>query len=146
MRQRCLHTTQPAVEEREETEELIQLTHIIVDCSSFPYIDLMGVDALARAHAEYQAINITVFFACCKVAVRQMFENSHFYQHVPKSYMFVSLQDAVAQAQYEQEKNIRLHESLESVPNRFSVSSDVYFGSHPLLFFHYEINGNFSKC
>lgn len=49
-----------------------------------------------------------------------MFENSHFYEHVPKSYMFVSLQDAVAQAQYEQEKDIRF-KSVEPIPNRFMV-------------------------
>lgn len=66
VRQRCFHPLRRNVEEKEEAVEMVQLTHIVVDCSSFPYIDLMGVDALARAHAEYQAINITVFFACCK--------------------------------------------------------------------------------
>ncbi|VDK79264.1 unnamed protein product [Onchocerca ochengi] len=125
------HSIQPSkgdVEVNKEAEDLIQLTHIIVDCSSFPYIDLMGVDALARAHAEYKAINITVFFACCKVAVRQMFEYSHFYEHVPKSYMFVSLQDAVAQAQYEQQQDIRFGSSAEAVPSKImlpSINPDV---------------------
>lgn len=66
VRRHCFHPSKGSVEKNEEAEDLIQLTHIIVDCSSFPYIDLMGVDALARAHAEYKAINITVFFACCK--------------------------------------------------------------------------------
>ncbi|VBB31142.1 unnamed protein product, partial [Acanthocheilonema viteae] len=66
VRRHCIHPPKRTIERAEEAEDLIQLTHIIVDCSSFPYIDLMGVDALARAHAEYKAINITVFFACCK--------------------------------------------------------------------------------
>ncbi|KAM3715697.1 Prestin [Dirofilaria immitis] len=123
-----IHPSKRNVEINEEVEDLIQLTHIIVDCSSFPYIDLMGVDALARVHAEYKAINITVFFACCKgfhfyVAVRQMFENSHFYEHVPKSYMFVSLQDAVAQAQYEQQQDIRFGGSAEAIPSKIMLSS-----------------------
>ncbi|VDO25481.1 unnamed protein product [Onchocerca flexuosa] len=120
------HSIQPSkrdVEVNKEAEDLIQLTHIIVDCSSFPYIDLMGVDALARAHAEYKAINITVFFACCKVAVRQMFEYSNFYDHVPKSYMFVSLQDAVAQAQYEQQQDTRVGGSAEAVPSKIMLPS-----------------------
>ncbi|CAG9535020.1 unnamed protein product [Cercopithifilaria johnstoni] len=123
VRQHCIHSSKRNVERTEEAEDLIQLTHIIVDCSSFPYIDLMGVDALARTHAEYKAINITVFFACCKVAVRQMFENSHFYEHVPKSYMFVSLQDAVAQAQYEQQQNIRFGNSAEPIPSKIMLAS-----------------------
>ncbi|VDK70095.1 unnamed protein product [Litomosoides sigmodontis] len=123
VRRHCIHSSKRNVERVEEAEELIQLTHIIVDCSSFPYIDLMGVDALARAHAEYKAINITVFFACCKVAVRQMFENSHFYEHVPKSYMFVSLQDAVAQAQYEQQQDVRFGGSIEPVTSKIMLPS-----------------------
>uniref|UniRef100_A0A0R3RHU4 STAS domain-containing protein n=1 Tax=Elaeophora elaphi TaxID=1147741 RepID=A0A0R3RHU4_9BILA len=121
VRRHCIHPSKRSVERTEEAEDLIQLTHIIVDCSSFPYIDLMGVDALARAHAEYKSINITVFFACCKVAVRQMFENSHFYEHVPKSYMFVSLQDAVAQAQYEQQQHVRFVSDVETVPSKIMV-------------------------
>lgn len=66
VRRHCIHPSKNSIERNGEAEDLIQLTHIIIDCSSFPYIDLMGVDALARAHAEYKAINITVFFACCK--------------------------------------------------------------------------------
>ncbi|VDN52908.1 unnamed protein product [Dracunculus medinensis] len=93
-----LNTTEDAT----RNEGFVQLTHIIIDCSSFPYIDIMGIEALARAHAEYNAINITVFFACCKVAVRQMFEKTDFYNRVAKKYMFVSISDAVLQAQYEQ--------------------------------------------
>ncbi|VIO93412.1 Uncharacterized protein BM_BM9433 [Brugia malayi] len=123
VRRHCIHPSKRNIERNEESEDLIQLTHIIVDCSSFPYIDLMGVDALARAHADYKAINITVFFACCKVAVRQMFENSHFYEHVPKSYMFVSLQDAVAQAQYEQQQDIRFGGSVETIPSKIMLPS-----------------------
>lgn len=60
--QKSVNTTEDAT----RNEGFVQLTHIIIDCSSFPYIDIMGIEALARAHAEYNAINITVFFACCK--------------------------------------------------------------------------------
>lgn len=37
-----------------------------------------------------------------------MFEKSHFYEHVPKSDVFVTVQDAVAQAQFEQEEEARV--------------------------------------
>lgn len=66
VRRRCFRVPKTSEEDRETGEELVQLTHIVIDCSSFPYIDLMGVDVLARVHAEYKAINISVFFACCK--------------------------------------------------------------------------------
>lgn len=54
-----------------------------------------------------------------------MFENSHFYEHVPKSYMFVSLQDAVTQAQYEQQ-NIPVISSAETVPSKIMVCLTRY--------------------
>uniref|UniRef100_A0A1I7YNY3 STAS domain-containing protein n=1 Tax=Steinernema glaseri TaxID=37863 RepID=A0A1I7YNY3_9BILA len=90
-------------EEPHSDVDLVQLTHIIIDCSSFPYVDLMGIDALAQAHAEYTSINLTVFFCYCKVALRQLFETSDFYKRVPKSHVFVSIADAVTQAQNEQQ-------------------------------------------
>ncbi|KAK0412346.1 hypothetical protein QR680_006160 [Steinernema hermaphroditum] len=83
--------------------DLVQLTHIIIDCSSFPYVDLMGIDALSQAHAEYSAINLRVFYCSCKIALRQLFETSDFYKRVPKSNIFVSITDAVSQAQHEQQ-------------------------------------------
>ncbi|KAK6056863.1 STAS domain protein [Cooperia oncophora] len=43
-----------------------QLTHIIIDCSSIPYVDLMGKDALAQTYADYSTIDITVLMANCK--------------------------------------------------------------------------------
>ncbi|KHJ84744.1 STAS domain protein [Oesophagostomum dentatum] len=79
-----------------------QLTHIIIDCSSIPYIDLTGENALAQTYADYATIDITVLIANCKVALRQLFETSDFYQRVPKNRMFVSLNDAVSQALKEQ--------------------------------------------
>ncbi|ETN87069.1 STAS domain protein, partial [Necator americanus] len=85
------------------TEHVVtQLTHIIVDCSTIPYIDLMGKDAIAQTFADYATIDITVLIANCKVAVRQLFETSDFYQKVPKNRMFVSVNDAVTQALKEQ--------------------------------------------
>lgn len=63
-----------------------------------------------------------------------MFENSHFYEHVPKSYMFVSLQDAVAQAQYEQQQDIRFGGSVEPVPSKIMVCLlNTHFSTQCLL-------------
>lgn len=56
----------PSREKSKEPEELKQLTHIVIDCSSIPYVDLMGKDALAQCYLDYKAIDITVLFAHCK--------------------------------------------------------------------------------
>uniref|UniRef100_A0AC35FDH2 STAS domain-containing protein n=1 Tax=Panagrolaimus sp. PS1159 TaxID=55785 RepID=A0AC35FDH2_9BILA len=92
-------TTNPAQSDTSTNENNIHITHIIIDCSSFPYIDLMGLDALGQVHSEFAALSIQVYFACCKVSVRQSFEQTDFYKKVPKTHLFVSVWDAVNQAQ-----------------------------------------------
>ncbi|RCN38177.1 STAS domain protein [Ancylostoma caninum] len=111
----------PVVEDPAE-HVVTQLTHIIIDCSTIPYIDLMGKDAIAQTFADYATIDITVLIANCKVAVRQLFETSDFYQKVPKNRMFVSVNDAVTQA---------LKEQRERVPERKQI--DHTDGPHHLV-------------
>ncbi|VDM57491.1 unnamed protein product [Angiostrongylus costaricensis] len=91
-----------SVKEDQAEHVVTQLTHIIIDCSTIPYVDLMGKDALAQTYADYSTIDITVLMANCKAAVRQLFETTDFYQKVPKNRMFVNINDAVNQALKEQ--------------------------------------------
>lgn len=59
--------TKPLLEDATtHDDDYIQLTHLVIDCSSFPYIDLMGMDALSLAYSEYQEIGIHVYLAHCK--------------------------------------------------------------------------------
>uniref|UniRef100_A0A158P6H0 STAS domain-containing protein n=1 Tax=Angiostrongylus cantonensis TaxID=6313 RepID=A0A158P6H0_ANGCA len=91
-----------SVKEDQAEHVITQLTHIIIDCSTIPYVDLMGKDALAQTYSDYSTIDITVLMANCKAAVRQLFETTDFYQKVPKNRMFVNVNDAVIQALKEQ--------------------------------------------
>lgn len=50
-----------------------------------------------------------------------MFEYSSFYEHVPKTFMFVSLADAVSRAQYEQELQVR--PPIEEMFNQDAIDS-----------------------
>nr|CDJ83608.1 Sulphate transporter antisigma-factor antagonist STAS domain containing protein [Haemonchus contortus] len=108
------------------TEHVVtQLTHIIIDCSSIPYVDLMGKDALAQTFADYSTIDITVLMANCKVAVRQLFETTDFYQKVPKNRMFVNVNDAVIQALKEQRERFPEHNiKMDISEARAQVSKD----------------------
>ncbi|GMT15178.1 hypothetical protein PFISCL1PPCAC_6475, partial [Pristionchus fissidentatus] len=86
----------------EDEPETMQLTHVIIDCSAIPYVDLMGKDAMVQASEEFEKVDITVFFSHCKVGVRQFLENTDFHKKVPKSRLFVKISDAVDQAMKEQ--------------------------------------------
>uniref|UniRef100_A0A0K0F0M2 Anion transporter SULP-6 (projected from Caenorhabditis elegans ortholog sulp-6) n=1 Tax=Strongyloides venezuelensis TaxID=75913 RepID=A0A0K0F0M2_STRVS len=79
----------------------VVITHLVIDCSSFPYVDIMGKDVLIQAYNEFKVVGIKVFYAGAKAAVRQSFERTDFYSHVPKTNLYVSIADAVAQAQNE---------------------------------------------
>ncbi|CAD5231935.1 unnamed protein product [Bursaphelenchus xylophilus] len=94
--------TKPEGKKREE--EYIHLSHFIIDCSSFPYIDLMGLEVLEQAYSDLSNMGIRVFFCNCKVAVRQFFEQNEFYKRVPKSNMYCSLIPAIIQAEIEREQ------------------------------------------
>ncbi|CAD6184361.1 unnamed protein product [Caenorhabditis auriculariae] len=91
-----------AMPEDGEEHEITEITHIIVDCSSIPFVDLMGKDALMQTYLEYQAIDIAVLFANTKEKVRQMLEATDFFTKVPDNRVFVSISDAVNQAHWEQ--------------------------------------------
>ncbi|KAE9417880.1 hypothetical protein Angca_002603, partial [Angiostrongylus cantonensis] len=97
-----MHASCDSVKEDQAEHVVTQLTHIIIDCSTIPYVDLMGKDALAQTYSDYSTIDITVLMANCKAAVRQLFETTDFYQKVPKNRMFVNVNDAVIQALKEQ--------------------------------------------
>eukprot|EP00081_Caenorhabditis_elegans_P012399 NP_491138.2 SULfate Permease family [Caenorhabditis elegans] len=79
-----------------------RLTHIIIDCSTIIYVDLMGQGALKDVYNDYKTIGISVLFANTNEHVRQNFETSQFFEEVPRGRMFVSVSDAVDQAELEQ--------------------------------------------
>ncbi|CEF61847.1 FI18412p1 [Strongyloides ratti] len=83
------------------------------DINAFPYVDIMGKDILIQAYNEFKVVGIKVFYAGAKVSVRQSFENTNFYDYVPKFNLYVSIADAVAQAQ--NERNLLIH------PNKLRI-------------------------
>lgn len=58
----------------------------------------MAVDTLAFVYEAYKELGITVYYASCKVAMRQMLDRCQFYKRVPKDCIFISVHDAVQEA------------------------------------------------
>uniref|UniRef100_A0A5S6Q8L3 STAS domain-containing protein n=1 Tax=Trichuris muris TaxID=70415 RepID=A0A5S6Q8L3_TRIMR len=54
---------------------------VIIDCSSFSCIDVMGAEAMKELFLDYQRIHVDVAFASCKVSVRQLLERAGVFQH-----------------------------------------------------------------
>ncbi|EYC23811.1 hypothetical protein Y032_0015g2841 [Ancylostoma ceylanicum] len=84
----------------------------------------MGKDAIAQTFADYATIDITVLIANCKVAVRQLFETTDFYQKVPKNRMFVSVNDAVTQALKEQRERVPERKQIDHTGGQRHIAKD----------------------
>ncbi|KRZ90488.1 Prestin [Trichinella sp. T8] len=102
----------------------IELHHIVIDCSGFSYVDLMGVNVMKQVYNEMHELGITVFFANCNPSVRRILFKANFFDVVPKEYVFVTLHDAVLAAL----KLDRIHSSrslveMERLVNAITESS-----------------------
>uniref|UniRef100_A0A914VCT8 STAS domain-containing protein n=1 Tax=Plectus sambesii TaxID=2011161 RepID=A0A914VCT8_9BILA len=67
---------------------------LIIDCSSFAYLDAMGVDALKESFTDLKKQGINVYFANVLDDVRDMLKNIGFYQHVSATNFFPSIKSA----------------------------------------------------
>ncbi|PAV86749.1 hypothetical protein WR25_17115 [Diploscapter pachys] len=95
--------------------EVTQVTHLVLDFSTIPFIDSMGLDAVASIYEDYRSIDIEVMLAQAKISVRQLFEATNFTARMPKNRMFVNLNDAVTQAVREQQAAYNKYISMENV-------------------------------
>ncbi|KAK6050429.1 STAS domain protein [Cooperia oncophora] len=78
-----------------------QKKYLIIDCSGFAYVDIMGVNILKEIHEDLRKKNICVSFAAAKAPVRELFEASGLYAAVAKSNFYPTIYDAIAYAQME---------------------------------------------
>ncbi|KAL6740476.1 hypothetical protein Aduo_013827 [Ancylostoma duodenale] len=73
---------------------------LIVDCSGFVYVDMMGVNCLKEIYEELIIRGIRVFFAAPKAPVRELFEAAGLYNSVKKSNFYPTVHDAMFFAQH----------------------------------------------
>ncbi|RDD46837.1 Prestin [Trichoplax sp. H2] len=71
---------------------------VIVDCSTFNYIDSVAVSTLSQIALEYKVEDIKFLLAGCKWHVRKMLENGGFVAKCGKNSLFVTLHDAAVYA------------------------------------------------
>ncbi|KFD52605.1 hypothetical protein M513_06452 [Trichuris suis] len=82
--------------------------HVVLDCSGFSYVDLMGVDVLKQVYCELKEHGVELFLSNCNATVRRMLEKARFYDVVPRQNIFITLHDAVLAAV----KMDRIHSSF----------------------------------
>ncbi|KAL3878617.1 hypothetical protein ACJMK2_030951 [Sinanodonta woodiana] len=85
--------------------DICPVHHIVIDFSSVPFIDSVGVKVLKQVFEEYSTIDIKVFLACIADDVWSILDTTKFLEKYSDN-IFTTLDDAVAVALLDEDNNI----------------------------------------
>lgn len=71
---------------------------VIVDASTFNFIDTQGVNTLLQLGVEFEKIGVKFYLAHCRYHIRKMLEKAGFIARIGTEHLFVSVHDAVIHA------------------------------------------------
>ncbi|XP_067040466.1 prestin-like isoform X3 [Acropora muricata] len=71
---------------------------VIVDASTFNFIDTQGVNTLLQLGVEFEKIGVKFYLAHCRYHIRKMLEKAGFIARIGTEHLFVSVHDAVTHA------------------------------------------------
>lgn len=70
--------------------------HVIIDCSSFSYVDMSGLETLTEVIKEYKEAGITVLLSGCSVSLYDLMVKGNFFSDVSQEpCIFPTIHDAV---------------------------------------------------
>ncbi|XP_063444496.1 prestin-like isoform X1 [Mytilus trossulus] len=97
----------PAIDLPEVTVNIPAIPYdiVILDCSTWSFIDSMGVKALTNVIKEYRDVEIDIYLAFCKAGVREMFEKTGFFDMLDRDKLFPTIHDAVLHTFQAQKKD-----------------------------------------
>uniref|UniRef100_A0A0X3NK04 Prestin n=1 Tax=Schistocephalus solidus TaxID=70667 RepID=A0A0X3NK04_SCHSO len=72
----------------------IPLTHIILDCAPWNFVDIVGIELLQGLIKDFNAIGVQVYLAGVSESIRQSMEQCDFFKTVEVSTLFISVFDA----------------------------------------------------
>ncbi|BHF61543.1 hypothetical protein SprV_0100451800 [Sparganum proliferum] len=72
----------------------VPLTHIILDCAPWNFVDIVGLELLQGLIKDFNAIGVLVYLAGVTESVRQSMEQGDFFKTIEASTLFISVFDA----------------------------------------------------
>nr|VZH95012.1 unnamed protein product [Spirometra erinaceieuropaei] len=72
----------------------VPLTHIILDCAPWNFVDIVGLELLQGLIKDFNAIGVQVYLAGVSESVRQSMEQGDFFKTIEASTLFISVFDA----------------------------------------------------
>ncbi|KAK6042561.1 STAS domain protein [Cooperia oncophora] len=85
------------------------LRYILLDCSGVAYVDPEAIQMLSRVYTELDDDDFKLLFAGVNARIRDFLETSNFFDVVPRSHFFPTLQEALSSLR---NANVPLHTSV----------------------------------
>lgn len=93
---KCVPLKTISLDDKEVKNSSDQIHRIIIDCSTFTFVDMSGLETLIEVMKEYQDVGITVYLSGCSIAMQEIMERAKFYEKVPHHpSIFPTIHDAV---------------------------------------------------
>lgn len=73
----------------------METKYVIMDCSSFNYVDLTGMSALSAVVKEYRLVGIEVLLVRCTNSLLALMKRSELFETVGKEHVFPDIVDAI---------------------------------------------------
>ncbi|VDM31110.1 unnamed protein product [Hydatigera taeniaeformis] len=95
----AMNKKQEALNQLSNLLSSVPLTHVILDCSAWTYVDIVGATTLEALIADYNEVGIEVYLASPSRAVHKSLIRSGLLEKFDHSIVYVSVYDAYASSQ-----------------------------------------------
>lgn len=82
--------------QEKEMQENDEIEVIILDCSSFTFVDIKGINTLRDLYIDYKNVGVTLILAACLPSVRQKMQLAELVEGESDFSLFPTVQDAIA--------------------------------------------------
>ncbi|KAL5963037.1 Solute carrier family 26 member 6 [Taenia solium] len=103
-RSEAMNKKQEALNQLSDLLSSVPFTHVILDCSAWTFIDIVGANTLQALIADYNEVGIEVYLASPSRAVHKSLIRSGLFNKFDHSIVYVSVYDAYASSQQQRQR------------------------------------------
>ncbi|VDK33119.1 unnamed protein product [Taenia asiatica] len=104
-RSEAMNKKQEALNQLSDLLSGVPFTHVILDCSAWTFIDIVGANTLQALIADYNEVGVEVYLASPSRAVHKSLIRSGLFDKFDHSIVYVSVYDAYASSQQQLQRS-----------------------------------------
>ncbi|VUZ53054.1 unnamed protein product [Hymenolepis diminuta] len=90
----------------------VPISHVILDCSTWTFIDVVGANTLKALLSDFNSAGVTVYLASPSRNVHRSLIRSGLFEKFPRSIVFISVFDAYASIQHQRQHQTSCSEEV----------------------------------